>query len=69
MYYISRRLESAAALVASAYERGTGTKLTGDKRRLLLNLFMQMKDSNGSKDPTYPILHKILRRTIREIGW
>ena len=64
-----KRLESAAALVASAYERkmidgGTGKKLTDVQRKTLLNLFMQMVDGN---DTTYKMMHKILRRTIREI--
>ena len=63
----ARRLESAAALVATAYERAKRVKLPEEKRKFLLDLFMQMKESDGSKDPTYPIFHKILRRTIKEV--
>merc|ERR1711871_752863 len=48
-----KRLESAAALVASAYERnaaenGVGAKLTDTQRKTLVKLFLQMVDG---KDP------------------
>jgi len=64
-----KRMESAAALVASAYEckmidGGTGKKLTDLQRKTLIKLFMQMI---SGADPTYKMMHKILRRTIREL--
>ena len=62
-----RRLESAAALVASAYERGTGEKISSEKRKVLLNLFFQLVADGGNKDATYPVIHKVLRRTLREL--
>jgi len=64
-----KRMKSAAALVASAYEckmidGGTGKKLTDLQRKTLIKLFMQMI---SGADPTYKMMHKILRRTIREL--